>query len=155
MRSANRGAALAALSVGWFAIGLIAIGHLRAQPAPTRERALTKQEVTDLYTGKSWHWSDGVGYFAPKGQFSAFAGSGKDRTTVKGDWEALGGGRLCFAGVWKGRSGRNFARTCFLHKIKDGLIYQRRMPNGEWYVFKHNPEQEGDQKLLPGDQTAS
>src|SRR6185503_4357550 len=105
--------------------------------------------------GKSWSWSDGFGYFGPKGQFSAFAGSGRDRTTVKGAWEVLDGGRLCFAGVWVARSGRRSARTCFLHKMREGHIYQRRLPNGNWYIFKHNPEQEGDQKLVPGDQTLS
>jgi hypothetical protein len=140
--------------VGYLFVGVIVVGYPNAQPASSSERALMKQEVIDLYAGKSWHWSDGVGYFAPKGQFSAFAGSGRDRTTVKGDWEVLDGGRLCFAGVWTGRSGRSFAKICFLHKIRDGLIYQRRMPKGEWYVFKHDPEEEGDQKLVPGDQTA-
>ena len=79
--------------------------------------------------------------------------TGKTRSTVAGDWEALDDGRLCFAGVWTAKSGRRFARTCFAHKLKDGHIYQRRLPKGEWYVFRHDPEQEGDQKLVTGDQT--
>ena len=151
MKSA-RPEAIVSLTVGL--VSVIIVGQPSAQPAPSSERALTKQEVIDLYAGKSWFWSDGIGYFAPKGQFSAFSGAGRDRTTVKGDWEVLDGGRLCFAGVWTGRLGRKFARTCFLHKVKDGLVYQQRVPKGEWYVFKHNPEQEGDQKLIAGDQTA-
>jgi DNA topoisomerase-1 len=48
---------------------VIIVGQPSAQPAPSSERALTKQEVIDLYAGKSWFWSDGIGYFAPKGQF--------------------------------------------------------------------------------------
>jgi len=144
--------AVASLGVGVL-VSVIVVGQSSAQPARSSERALTKQEVIDIYMGKSWLWSDGIGYFAPKGQFTAFAGAGRDRTAVKGNWEVLDGGRLCFAGVWIGRQGRNFARTCFLHKIKDGSIYQRRMPRGEWYVFRHNPEQESDQRLVAGDQT--
>ena len=100
MRSPTRGA-LSALSRSCIAIAAIAIGQpsVLAQLAPANERAITKKELTYLYEGKSWYWSDGIGYFASKGQFSAFAGSGKDRTAVKGDWEVLDGGRLCFAGV--------------------------------------------------------
>jgi len=121
--------------------------------ASAEERPLTKREVTELYEGKSWLWSDGVGYFAPKGLFSAKAGSGKGHSTVKGDWIAQENGRLCFSGIWKARSGQQFNRTCFLHKTKDGNIYQKRLPNGEWYVFRHDPQKEGDQKLVAGDET--
>ena len=121
--------------------------------ASAEERPLTRQEVTELYEGKSWLWSDGAGYFAPKGRFSGRAGSGKKQSAVKGDWIAYENGRLCFSGVWKARSGQQYNRTCFLHKIKDGNIYQRRLPNGEWYIFRHDPQKEGDQKLAPGDET--
>jgi len=150
---AAKQATMASLTVGWVLVSVTVVGHPSAQPAPSSERTLTKQEVTEIYAGKSWLWRDGVGYFAPKGQFSAFSGAGRDLTTVKGDWEVLDGGRLCFAGVWTGRQGRKFARTCFLHKVKDGQVYQQRVPKGEWYVFRHNPGQEGDQKLVTGDQT--
>ncbi len=154
MRPVRCWAFLSSLSVGWILLNVGTVAQPNAPTAPPGERALTKQELVELYSGKSWQWSDGIGYFSPKGQFGAFAGSGPDRTTVKGDWEAFNTGRLCFSGVWTGRSGRRFARTCFLHRVKDGLIYQRRIPDGEWYVFRHNPEQDGDQKLVPGDRTA-
>ena len=133
--------------------GTFLLGCVQVAAAPAGERTLTKKEVVGLYEGKSWLWDSGVGFFASKGQFNAFAGEGKNRSTVAGDWEALDDGRLCFAGVWTAKSGRRFARTCFAHKLKDGHIYQRRLPKGEWYVFRHDPEQEGDQKLVTGDQT--
>jgi UDPglucose 6-dehydrogenase len=138
---------IVALAIGW------AHGEARVWGAPASERALTKKEVVDLYEGKSWLWEKGVGFFATKSQFNAFSGEGKDRSTAAGSWEALDDGRLCFSGVWTTKAWRRFARTCFAHKIKDGQIYQRRLPKGEWYIFRHDPEQEGDQKLVTGDQT--
>jgi UDPglucose 6-dehydrogenase len=139
----------------WGAVIAAGCALMTAQAAgtPASERALTKKEIVDLYEGKSWFWESGVAFFAPKGQFNAFAGEGKDRSTVAGNWEALDDGRLCFSGVWTAKSWRRSTRTCFGHKIKDSHIYQRRLPKGEWYLFRHDPEQEGDQKLVPGNQT--
>jgi hypothetical protein len=138
-------------------VGLIAIscvlGAAQAAAAPASERALTKKEVVELYEGKSWIWNTGVAFFAAKGQFKAFTEQGKNRSTVAGTWEATDEGRLCFAGVWTAKTWRRSERTCFAHKIKDGQLYPRRMPKGEWYIFRHDPAQEEDQKLLLGDQT--
>src|SRR5436189_3669092 len=97
-------------------MGVFLLGCAQVAAAPADERTLTKKEVVGLYEGKSWFWESGVGFFAAKGQFNAFAGKGKTRSTVAGDWEALDDGRLCFAGVWTAKSGRRFARTCFAHK---------------------------------------
>ena len=135
-------------------IATVGFGYLVAsgEAQSPIERPLSKNEVADLFEGKSWLWSDGSGYFAPKGRFLALAGSGSNRGTLSGDWVISQDGKLCFSGVWKAKSGSRFERTCFLHKTKDGHIYQQRLPNGEWYVFKHDPEKEGDQKLVAGDQ---
>jgi hypothetical protein len=139
----------------WTAVlaGACALGAAQVIGAPASERTPTKKEVVEIYEGKSWFWESGVAFFAPKGQFNAFAGEGKDRSTVSGSWEVLDDGRLCFSGVWTAKSWRKFARTCFAHKIKDGQVLQRRLPKGEWYVFRHDPGKEGDQKLVVGDQT--
>jgi hypothetical protein len=147
MRLIRRTAFLAVLAGG------SALGLAHVVGAPATERNLTKKEILDLYEGKSWFWEKGVAFFAAKGQFNAFSEEGNDRSTVAGDWEALDDGRMCFSGVWTAKSWRRFARTCFAHKIKDRQIYQRRLPKGEWYNFRHEPSQEGDQKLVPGDQT--
>jgi hypothetical protein len=130
-----------------------ALGPAQAAGAPASERGLSKKEIIEIYEGKSWFWEKGVAFFAAKGQFNALSGVGKERSTVSGDWEAFDDGRMCFSGVWTGKSWRRFARTCFAHKIRDGQIYQRRLPKGEWYIFRHEPAEEGDQKLVPGDQT--
>jgi UDPglucose 6-dehydrogenase len=143
----NRTAFVAMLAVG------CALGLMQAVGAPATERSLTKKEIVELYEGKSWFWEKGIAFFAAKGEFNAFSDEGKARSTVAGDWEALDDGRLCFSGVWRAKSWRRFVRTCFAHKIKDGQIYQRRIPKGEWYIFRHEPPQEGDQKLVAGDQT--
>jgi hypothetical protein len=134
-------------------IAAIGFGYLVAsgEAQSPNERPLSKNEVAGLYEGKSWPWIDGMGYFAPKGRFLALAGSGRNRGTLNGTWVASQDGKLCFSGVWKAKSGSRFERTCFLHKTKDGHIYQQRLPKGAWYVFKHDPEKEGDQKLVPGD----
>jgi UDPglucose 6-dehydrogenase len=147
MTRTRLGTVIVMLAVGW------AVGSGETLGAEQKERALTRKEVVDLYEGKSWLWEKGVGFFAPKGEFIAFAGDGRDRSNVAGNWEASDDGRLCFAGVWTAKAWRRFARTCFAHKIKDGQIYQRRLPKGEWYVFRHEPQQEGDQKLVAGDHT--
>jgi UDPglucose 6-dehydrogenase len=143
----NRRALVALLS------GACVVGAVQTNAAPAGERVLTKKEVVDLYESKSWFWDTGVAFFAPKGRFNAFSGKGKERSTVTGSWEVLEDGRLCFGGVWTAKTWRKFARTCFAHKIKDGHIYQRRLPSGQWYIFRHEPGQEGDQKLVAGDQT--
>jgi hypothetical protein len=147
-----------ALNKNFFALSSVATVVLGCpsalgEAAPTAERPLSRKEVAALYEGKSWLWSDGIGYFGPKGKFIASAGSGNNRVTVSGEWVASDGGKLCFAGTWKAKSGRRFERICLLHKTKDGQVYQRRLPEGEWYVFRHDPEKAGDQKLVTGDRT--
>jgi UDPglucose 6-dehydrogenase len=147
MRSIKSTAVIAILAGG------CALGLVQVVGAPATERSLTKKEILELYEGKSWFWEKGIAFFAAKGQFNAFSEDGNERSTVAGDWEAMDDGRMCFSGVWTAKSWRRFARTCFVHKIKDGQIYQRRAPKGDWYIFRHEPSQEGDQKLVPGDQT--
>ena len=138
---------VAVLAGGW------ALGSAQVAGAPASECALSKKEITEIYEGKSWFWEKGVAFFAAKGQFNAFSQEGKARSTVAGDWETFDDGRMCFSGLWTASSWRRFVRTCFAHKIKDGQIYQRRLPKGEWYVFRHEPAQAEDQKLVSGDQT--
>ncbi|MNF01152.1 hypothetical protein D3C80_2001030 [compost metagenome] len=46
--------------------------------------------------------------------------------------------------------------TCFLHREKDGVIYQKRSLGGSWYVFRNNPPRPTDEaaKLLRGDRVS-
>ncbi|WP_027687027.1 DUF995 domain-containing protein, partial [Rhizobium leguminosarum] len=49
------------------------------------------------------------------------------------------------------------AITCFSHRKKGGLIYQKREPDGQWYVFKSAQTQATDEfaKLRHGDYVSS
>lgn len=150
----------------WFlaltTISINAAGATTAPNAPTsvapdttavEARSLSKKEVVALYDGKSWMWPDGAAYFSPNGKFIAIAGIGKNRSNIKGKWNAYQNGQMCFSGTWKAKVGRRYDKTCFAHKMAAGNIYQQRLPKGDWYVFRHNPEAVGDQRLVAGDQT--
>jgi hypothetical protein len=43
--------------------------------------------------------------------------------------------------------------TCFSHRKLGEVIYQKREPSGDWYVFKHAAPAEGDEfdKLVDQD----
>jgi hypothetical protein len=137
-----------------FTVSLFLLVDVACNAAVAQERSLTKQEVAGIYEGKSWLWTAGVAYFGPKGRFKAATGSGKDRVSIDGNWSVSDGGQMCFYGTWRAKAGDRYDRSCLLHKTKDGHIYQRLLPNGAWYVFKHEPQQDGDQykKLVPGNQ---
>jgi hypothetical protein len=55
--------------------------------------------------------------------------------------------------TWTNRKGKAPANTCFGHHKVGNTIYQRRQPNGGWYVFRHAPARAGDEflKLAPAD----
>ncbi|MBS7543926.1 DUF995 domain-containing protein [Ancylobacter oerskovii] len=110
--------------------------------------------IDALYSGKSWIWSDGAAYFSPNRKFVAWAGSGNEVSYVQGTWWVSPTGWVCFQGLWhaNGPSGRN--STCFSHRLgPDKVLYQRREPGGDWYVFKHAQPVAGDEyaKFKDGD----
>jgi hypothetical protein len=115
-------------------------------------RVLTVGELNALFDEKTWQWTNGAGYFgtAPKRQFIAWTGND---TYADGSWSAANGGRVCFRATWHSIQGREPAETCFEHRSDNKVIYQRKLPNGAWYVFSHSPPQTGDevQKLQRGD----
>lgn len=115
---------------------------------------LSNAEIYRLYSYKSWLWRDGAGYFAvPKRQFKAWSGTGNKATFAEGIWFITEPGKLCFRANWYHKNSVSPATTCFSHRQKDGVIYQKREPQGEWYIFKHSPTQKNDEirKLRRGD----
>lgn len=119
------------------------------QAAPMNAAALRK-----LYAGRSWIWPNGAGFFSRKhNRFTAWSHSGLKRSYAKGNWYATDSGRLCMSALWYSK--RNVAPnvSCFLHRRKAGIIYQKRASGGKWYVFRHNPIKHDDEilKLRPGD----
>ena len=104
-------------------------------------RPLTVEDIHDLYGNRTWLWDDGAGYFDGGGRrrFTAFSGSGATGSYADGRWYARDPGRACFTARWFASDGNGVATTCFEHKSDGQTIWQRRLPNGQWYVFGHVP----------------
>lgn len=111
-----------------------------------------------LYRDKSWKWADGAGRMQADGRrFTAWAGSGDEATWAEGRWTLTDSGRLCFKAQWHSVSGVAPNKTCFSHKKRGDVIYQRKEPSGAWYVFRHATPAVDDEfsKLVSQDLVAS
>jgi len=121
-------------------------------------RLMKESELKDIYSGKTWMWSSGGGYFNPDGSFIAYVGGSRDRSTyAKGKWFAENDGTMCFEATWYTRSNNSASTTCFEHRKRGTMVYQRKPPSGPWYVFKHAPTRQQDEinKLRRGDRISS
>jgi hypothetical protein len=117
-------------------------------------RPLTTNEVYQLYANRSWIWKEGAGFFAvKKREFSAWSREGGAASYGIGRWFITTPGKLCFRAQWRATDGSTPVVTCFSHREKDGVIYQKREPDGEWYVFRQVPARKSDEyaKLHRGD----
>lgn len=136
-----------------------AVARLAAAASPMKADSLEK-----LYAGRTWKWKTGGGFFSTEktrgwilsGQqkrFSAWSGKGAATTHAEGRWNATNDGKLCMRALWSSQGDSSGAVTCFLHREKNGVIYQKPSLGGKWYVFRHNPLQKDDEarKLLKGD----
>lgn len=129
-----------------------------ATPDMSRARPLTSDEVYQHYNSRSWLWSAGAGYFSvKKRQFTAYSREGSSPSYATGRWFITSPGKLCFRATWHAQSGSAPAVTCFGHREINGVIYQKREPNGEWYVFRGVPARRSDEwaKLRRGDYVIS
>jgi len=107
---------------------------------------LTTQELYRIYRGRSWMWSDGGAYFRiSKREFTAWVGHGSKSTIAKGIWYLPGKGKACFRATWTAVEWSVRKRTCFAHKADSRNIFQRKLPDGKWYVFKHKPVRRYDE----------
>ena len=119
-----------------------------------KTRLMTTNELWQMYHNRTWFWSDGAGYFANTGRkFSAYVKSDWDAGIAEGRWFVTAKGNACFRAKWVGVGWQESSQTCFRHRTNGGVIFQRRLPDGKWYVFKHSPVRKGDEftKLLLGD----
>jgi hypothetical protein len=115
---------------------------------------LSNEALYQLYNSRSWHWKDGAGHFSVKQRrFTAWSGSGKSASFGVGTWFLTEPGKLCFKADWVAKDGKAGEITCFSHRQKAGVVFQKREPDGEWYVFKHARARRGDEitKLRSGD----
>jgi hypothetical protein len=119
-----------------------------------KARPLTAKELASMYEGRTWLWDDGAAYFAaPNRAFIAWAGNGAKATYAEGSWSVSDQGRLCSNATWHGRQGNGQSTICWETRSDEKTIYQRKLPDGKWYILSHLPAlvDDGIQKLQPGD----
>ncbi|MGO6938131.1 DUF995 domain-containing protein [Rhizobium johnstonii] len=121
-------------------------------------KPMSSAEIYRLYNQNTWMWKAGAGYFSAKARrFTAWSRENGSPSFGMGRWFITESGKLCFNADWHAKTGTATAITCFSHRKKGGLIYQKREPDGEWYVFKSAPAQATDEfaKLRRGDYVSS
>lgn len=117
--------------------------YLGAQPVKAKMEVkptpLSAYEVYSLYRNKTWQWSTGGARFtAHDRKLVAFVDKGNgNRSYAEGNWYVSDLGMMCMQAIWTTAAEAGDARTCFGHAKIGDTIYQRKVPNGEWYVFKH------------------
>ncbi|RAZ92412.1 hypothetical protein DPM33_00415 [Mesorhizobium hawassense] len=143
---------------------MLAAGNAAAAPKPAVDdiaklaaaaTPMKADAVEQLYANRTWLWEKhGAGYFSEnehgRKRFVARTQTGYG----KGDWYVTSGGEVCMRALWTSKNdGGSGAITCFLHREKDGVIYQRPSLGGHWYVFGNNPVRKNDgvRKLVKGD----
>lgn len=124
--------------------------YMGAQPVRAKMEIkptpLSAYEVYSLYRNKTWQWSAGGARFtAHDRKLVAFVDGNGKRSFAEGNWYVSDLGMLCMQAQWINSAGSSQARTCFGHGKIGDTIYQRRVPDGKWYVFKH-------QKVKPDDE---
>ncbi|MDZ5699458.1 DUF995 domain-containing protein [Chelativorans sp. M5D2P16] len=115
---------------------------------------MSSEQLDTLYAGRSWNWGNGAGYFSKDGRrFSGWSQKGAYWSYAKGRWYTTDSGKVCMRALWFTKMNAAPDTTCFLHREKDGVIYQKPSLGGKWYVFKNNPSRADDEarKLRRGD----
>ncbi|MDL2398742.1 DUF995 domain-containing protein [Rhizobium mayense] len=127
--------------------------HGTMSKPPAKSVQMTAEEVFQLYYNRTWIWKNGAGYFAAKQRdFRAWSGEGTGSVGV-GHWFTTDTGKLCFRATWYAQTGSAPALTCFSHRKRGNVIFQKREPDGDWYAFKTTPAKADDEylKVRPGD----
>lgn len=117
---------------------------------------MTTAQLYALYANRSWIWNKEAGHFAIRKRRFSSAGTLRSGKYAEGIWYLPGRGKVCFRAVWHGDWGAAKKRTCFEHRADRRKIYQKRLPDGEWYVFRNAPPRRGDEarKLKRGNYVA-
>lgn len=132
---------------------------LAAQGAETAEKKiaptpLSAFELYRIYGDKTWVWNTGGGRFFDDGRrFVAWTNDKGKQSFAEGRWVVDDLGQLCMRATWTNAEGAARASTCFGHRKIGNTIYQRRQPDGNWYIFRHASVLEGDEfrKLVSTD----
>ena len=115
---------------------------------------LSIRDLQRIYGNRTWTWDEGAGFLNARDRtFTAWTGSGPNASYADGNWFMTPTGNLCFRANWASVTGEGVAATCFEHRTDGARIFQRRQPDGEWYVFADSPIQPDNEinKLRPGD----
>ncbi|MEX0346893.1 MAG: DUF995 domain-containing protein [Rhizobiaceae bacterium] len=115
-------------------------------------RLMTVDELFRTYENRTWFWKHGAAYFAAK-QLTFIAWTNEKRKTIAtGTWFPTSRGKMCFRAVWESKERKTKDLTCFTHRIDDTATYQRREPDGQWYLFNSfNPRvKDPYSKFVPG-----
>lgn len=146
-----------ACSVVFFAFQLPATAKTAAQIADQAMKAevVPDEGIYQMYQNRSWLWGrNGAGYFAvQRRQFSSWTSDKGKLGYGDGIWFIPGGGKLCFRAKWHGAGGDANALACFEHRQAGRVLYQRKSPDGVWYVFRSSHRNMADEflKLKSGD----
>ncbi|SCB58054.1 Protein of unknown function [Rhizobium aethiopicum] len=119
--------------------------------APT---PLSAYELYRIYGDRTWTWDTGGGRFFEDGRrFVAWVNDKGKQSFAEGKWVVDDLGQLCMRATWTNAEGAARASTCFGHRKIGNTIYQRRQPNGNWYVFRHASARQDDEfrKLVSTD----
>lgn len=121
---------------------------------PSKARIMTPTEIYDLYRDKSWEWENGAGFMKDAGRrFRAWKSGEEGKSWAEGRWVITRSGGMCLDATWHTKDRLYPSKTCFSHRVHNGTIYQKREPDGNWYVFSHAVPRVDDEakKLTPGD----
>jgi UDPglucose 6-dehydrogenase len=142
------------VAAAWLAFGSVGAAFAQADDLPAGAVALTAPELLALYGGKTWKWGEGGAFFEKElRSFKARTVNDTGGSTALGRWRITDAGELCIIADWMTATSTSPAVTCWNHAQVRGDIYQRKLPDGSWYVFKHAVTEPGDQfnKLVAED----
>src|SRR5262249_25719590 len=97
-------------------------------PPPADAAIPSPADLDQLYSGKTWFWADGGGYFGPTGDFLAATGTGDKTNYAKGFWWTSDQGAMCFDATWHAKQSTGAAVTCFDHRRAGEVWYQKKEP---------------------------
>lgn len=125
-----------------------------AQPVP-----LPRDEVREMYSGNTWMWNPGGGYFAPDGSFHGWTRDDEYGLMYgSGRWSVEIGGQLCYSARWYYGDTSSAGTECFAHWVSNGAVLQRDERNlGDWYVFgrRRAPGDYSSPQLRGGDRVTA
>ena len=115
------------------------------------------EDLYKLYRDKTWVWSNGAAYFASNGEFDGWSRSGGEAAYGKGRWWVNFLGGMCIKAAWHTKAGAHTSLTCFSHREDGRVLYQKKEPGGDWFVFRSSPGKVDDEflRLEGGNRIAS